>query len=379
FPVRGSVVTKLAFVVSLIFIFTISISFIGANIDEEYFELSLKKTADTSPGIVLSGENVDVDVDEPSITIRWSIMACGDAFMLPGSAGIHRSTACGLPSQPLYIFVDNDSTPTATYDPSQIPFSRSTGNRRSIQNLVQFDSDHVLDVHEARLYPFDTYLLSSTIRAVSFNNETLPIRKIVTISGTPSFDIQTKDTESYGALASNTETASRDIDMRVTRPGSARLFALLLFGLNWVLTHIAIGLVLISRRTRNVRSILKHLIFAGVIVVAIPQLRNSMPDAPGFDDLSDSIGFFPQMIISGVSATVILLILISRELDDIRDVSARASKSYPIPPPAAMNRTRPPPTPTKDADSMQISQYEIHLLVRHLKGEFVFPPVQTAH
>ncbi|GLB38323.1 hypothetical protein LshimejAT787_0501880 [Lyophyllum shimeji] len=377
-PLRGSVITKLAVIASLVFICTISISFIGANVDEKSFELSLEKTADTAPGIVLLGENVDVDVDEPSITIRWSIIACGKDFILPGSAGIHRTTSCGLPSQPLYIFVDNDVAPTATYDPSQIPFSRNTGNRRSIQNLVQFDSDHVLDVHETRLYPFDTYLLSSTIRAVTFTNETLPIRKLMTIDTTSSFDIQTTDTETYLASANETENASRDIDIRVTRPGSARFFALFLFGLNWLLTHVAIGLVMISRRIRNVRSIVKHLLSAGAIVLAIPQLRNSMPDAPGFDGvLIDSIGYFPQMIISGISAAVILLILISREVDDIRDTTSPVSRSYPIPPPAALDRVRPPPTPTKDATSAQIAHYEIHRLAKHFQGEFVFPPVQT--
>jgi hypothetical protein len=56
--------------------------------------------------IVLFGESVDVDVDEPSITIRWSILACGQSFVLPESTGSHGSKVCGLPSTSLKIYVD---------------------------------------------------------------------------------------------------------------------------------------------------------------------------------------------------------------------------------------------------------------------------------
>lgn len=156
----------------------------------------------------------------------------------------------------------------------------------SVQNLVQFDSDHVLDVHEARLYPFDTYFLTSTLRAESFNNETLPIRKLFTIDITSSFNIATSDMESFTTLANNTERISRDIDVSIRRPGEARAFALLLFALSWVLTHITIGHVILARRLTGIRTILKHLISAGAILVTIPQIRQSMPDAPGLDGKS---------------------------------------------------------------------------------------------
>lgn len=56
--------------------------------------------------LVLLGENVDVDVDEPSLTVRWSILMCGQNNYLPGSSGVHGSPFCGLPNFPLNIFVD---------------------------------------------------------------------------------------------------------------------------------------------------------------------------------------------------------------------------------------------------------------------------------
>lgn len=95
---------------------------------------------------MLVGESVDVDVDEPSVTIRWAVLACGNDFMLSGSAGVHGTNACGLPSTAMHIYVDrydhnavkryvfyhphSDESPTFTYDPSEIPFNKDTGHRR---------------------------------------------------------------------------------------------------------------------------------------------------------------------------------------------------------------------------------------------------------
>ena len=70
------------------------------------FAFSLQAWFHNLEQIVLIGESVDVDVDEPSITIRWSILACGPGYVLPESSGIHGSDSCGLPTFPILIFVD---------------------------------------------------------------------------------------------------------------------------------------------------------------------------------------------------------------------------------------------------------------------------------
>lgn len=124
-PLRGSTIVTLAIMASLFFIISISFAFLGADVEDPYFKTTLNKVAESSPGvcslssyyvdqyfyiidiqIVLIGESVDVDVDEPSITIRWSILACGQGYVLPESNGVHGSNVCGLPSLPLRIFVD---------------------------------------------------------------------------------------------------------------------------------------------------------------------------------------------------------------------------------------------------------------------------------
>jgi hypothetical protein len=100
---------------------------------------------------------------------------------------------------------------------------------------------------------------------------------------TSSFDIETVDAESDSALANDTQITSRNMDMRISRPGVARALTLLLFVGAWILAHIALGLVIIARRLAEVQSVFKYLFATVISLVAIPQMRNSMPDAPGLD------------------------------------------------------------------------------------------------
>lgn len=122
-PLHSTTLVTIAIIASLFFIISISFAFLGADVEDPYFRTTLDTVAESSPGvrsaflslihahlrvnqIVLIGESVDVDVDEPSITIRWSILACGPEYVLPESTGVHGSDVCGLLSLPLRIFVD---------------------------------------------------------------------------------------------------------------------------------------------------------------------------------------------------------------------------------------------------------------------------------
>ncbi len=150
--------------------------------------------------------------------------------------------------------------------------------------MFQFDDDHVLDVHEARLYPFDTYHLTSTFKAVSTEtDETLPIQKLATIPLTSSFVSISSDSSSVVKVANGSEQSSRDLDLQIIRPAEARAYALLLFGASWMLAHATVGLVALSWYLNDAGKVLKHLVSSFVVILLIPQLRNAMPDAPGFD------------------------------------------------------------------------------------------------
>lgn len=120
---------------------------------------------------------------------------------------------------------------------------------------------------------------------MSPSNQSISIQKIASIDETSNFLIAASDLDSYGTLSDGTKASSRDADFRVTRPGQARAFALMLFAVSWMLTHVSIGHVALAwyKEEHMKSSLMKHLIFSFAILLAHPQLRNSMPDAPGYD------------------------------------------------------------------------------------------------
>ncbi|KAI0699303.1 hypothetical protein C8T65DRAFT_303943 [Cerioporus squamosus] len=319
-PLGPGFLVGMAVTLSVLFILVIMCAFIPDDDETPAFAGILDDIAVNSPGIVLIGDDVDVDVDEPALTIRWSIIGCGQTYVLPGSEGTHGSHSCGLPAMPLHIYVDGGEEPTATFDPSILPFL-SSGRRHSVQNMFQFDDDHVLDVHQARLYPFDTYHLSSTFKAISTaTNETLPIQKLATISLTSSYVSISTDSSSVVNAADGSKQLSRDLDLQVYRPAEARAYTLLLFGTSWMLAHATVGLVALSWYLTDAGKALKHLASSFVVILLLPQLRNAMPDAPGFDGvLIDAIGFFPQMLVSAASAIVLFGMMVKRELGYLDD------------------------------------------------------------
>ncbi|KAI5891423.1 uncharacterized protein SCHCODRAFT_02629048 [Schizophyllum commune H4-8] len=402
---------------SITFILVICVAFVGGDIEQPYLKGVLDNAAKHSPGLVLIGENVDIDVDEPSIGIRWSILACGAAHMQPGSGGLHGSRVCGLPKEAVQIFVDSDVEPTGSYDPKQMPTSSDDGHPLSAQNLFQFDSDHVLDVHDARLYPFDTYYLSGTLRAMSpLTNESIPIRRLATVQNMLGFFVDTTDVASLREPAGTTpeeeltedqselDVPSRDFEMRVSRQGDARFYALALFGLGWFAVHVQGLMVYFARKTMDL-TVIRVYLAAGVgITIALPQLRNAMPDGPDLDGvLIDAIGYFPQVFLSGLGVAVLLLILIVRQ-SCAQDESAEPTDEGQVlyindPPSPPLMRSPPmrvlgrpstasshgparrppsriyPPTPSPTTPG-EVAEYEKARATKHLRGEYVFPPVQ---
>jgi hypothetical protein len=94
--------------------------------------------------------------------------------------------------------------------------------------------------------------------------------------------------------------------------------------------------------------------------------------------MSDCIGFFPQMAIIGLSTIILLLILVVREYDNMQNTSLTAAAP-------SVHHQRPtliselPCSPRGPSTSMEIAQWEMHRLIKHLKGQYVFPPIKPSH
>ncbi|KDQ62359.1 hypothetical protein JAAARDRAFT_189688 [Jaapia argillacea MUCL 33604] len=361
-PYGVTAIMVLSILFSLLFIACISLAFVSPKDDDLAFKIALDEVvAKNASGIVLVGDDVDVDVDEPSVSISWSIIGCGSGYVLAGTEGIYGCDGCGLSAVALQIFVDGNDSPVVNYDPAQLPSRRDNGHRSSIQSLYQFSSDHVLDVHESRLYPFDTYRLATTFKAVATGSDDLPpIQRLLTIGMTSNFGVMSNDSDSFIALSDGLQQPSRDIQLYIRRPSDQRMYTMALFHVGWMLTHVTVGLAVLSWVSSR-RSGWKQPASVLAILVIIPHLRNAMPDAPGFDGvLLDCIGFFPQMIISGISCIIILLLFIKHEYtqgsaerntpDDeappLKVKARRPSAALSISWRSSPNITIPPPNPT---------------------------------
>lgn len=121
--------------------------------------------------------------------------------------------------------------------------------------------------------------------------------------------------------------------------------------------------------------------------------------------MADEIGYFPQMIISSIAATVLLLILAVREFDIIgfqAEVQQKCDtysssaythpllrdRSHPVRMFTGLSRDNPfgfrissnwclspPRTPNPESRPAEVANWERHRMGRHLAGHFVFPPI----
>ncbi|EJC98157.1 uncharacterized protein FOMMEDRAFT_162515 [Fomitiporia mediterranea MF3/22] len=321
-PLGSEFLVILAVLFSLLFIFSASLAFVNSEVGP-IFKDALNSISVHQSGLVLVGENVDVDVDEPSVTIRWSALGCGGAYLLPGSPNLHGSSACGLPAIPLDLFISNSEAPVFSYNPESVPISKTASQRIVVQAHVQFDNDLVLDVHDSRLYPFDSYLVSTSIRATTSNSSVkdipMPIVGMPVVEHMPSFTMTSRDTDVVLVMDED-NTPARHIEIRIRRPAHARVYAMLIFGINWAFCHYCIGMMLLSifQGHHAGKEVLKRFASSLLVLFVIPQLRGAMPDAPGFDGvLIDTIGFFPQMTLAGLSAIILLLFTAKHELDGV--------------------------------------------------------------
>lgn len=124
-PPDRTLLVGLSLLFSILFITCVSLSFVGARRDLLVFRGPLDSlTAEGGVSldltyfgfkllieyfffqIVLIAENVDVDVDEPAVTISWTIVACGDSFALKDTYGVLGSKLCGIPAMPVNVFAN---------------------------------------------------------------------------------------------------------------------------------------------------------------------------------------------------------------------------------------------------------------------------------
>ena len=139
----------------------------------------------------------------------------------------------------------------------------------SVQNLYEFGSDYGLDVYDARLYPFDTYVLTTNIRIERTNDSSpVTVTRLLIVSENANFLISSSDAAStvmiqFSSSSDVVQSPTRDLNLTIRRPGEARFFALLLFGVNWMLAHLLWRILVALPRIYKALSYLQAYHFRG--------------------------------------------------------------------------------------------------------------------
>lgn len=165
----------------------------------------------------------------------------------------------------------------------------------STQSILQFDDSHTLDVHSTRLYPFDAYLLTTTLFVFGSNGSEerskIPFLGTVMLQHGTAFAYSCANSP-IETLYENDWYSGQLLELRMRRQMAAKCYAIIMFAINWALCHFACGFAATAIwapstvqtwRINDLACRIRLLFASMVILYIIPQIRSCMPDAPGFD------------------------------------------------------------------------------------------------
>ena len=118
--------------------------------------------------------------------------------------------------------------------------------------------------------------------SASNTNTSEPISRVLVVDTAYNFNVDSADIRTY-LDSDGFKLPTQHVNLTFKRPATTRVFTLLLFLLAWLLTHISVGQVIIARRSTGTQALVMRLAVTGGIIMVIPQLRNSMPNAPTLD------------------------------------------------------------------------------------------------
>ncbi|KZT42653.1 hypothetical protein SISSUDRAFT_1041269 [Sistotremastrum suecicum HHB10207 ss-3] len=319
FPLGRRPAIIVASILSLLSTTILSLS-IGSHSQPAEIPLFLQQISSDFSGVFIIGESIDADVEEPSITVTWALLGCGQDFVWNNATILTTGASCGMLAMKAAVFVDGSEEPVIQYDPMKFSVDSTTNLTNFLPSLFHFETEHVPNTKNAVLYPFDSYTTSTSFQLREPDSgSVIPINKISLINSTTGnlLDVSFVDIPTI-STTNGVQGPSRDVRLELTRSSGAIAYALLYFIVNWTLTHLAICLAVLSWADKGVDTPVKVLVLVFAAVVAIPHLRSSMPDAPDTQgDLTDNIGFFPQMVLVGICIIFSLLVLVLRVLSGV--------------------------------------------------------------
>ncbi|KAG1773232.1 hypothetical protein EV702DRAFT_1131048 [Suillus placidus] len=268
-----------------------------------------------SPGLVLLADMFSIDLNGQTLSVHWSLVgACGHQYT--GSSNDSCIQNQFVNNVALYLNENasvnwNVTAPIGTFDSSKMqnppPVTYIPGRKQlpaeEYESALPIDPflPYTLQKQVSTLYyPFDQHSAYVSLLAIDTDsNQSLPISGVIGYGSMLNW---------VGASAFYPTTVGNEIlyavALTVTRQRMIQVFALLLVITNWVLSVAVLWMTVLVVFRANVNNGL--ILTSTTVLFALPQIRASMPDCPPFGAFIDVAGYFMNVCLVSICASIVL-------------------------------------------------------------------------
>ncbi|TBU42732.1 hypothetical protein BD309DRAFT_991488 [Dichomitus squalens] len=269
-------------------------------------------------GIMLNGDVYNMDISSRSIQILWQYWSCRnvvDPRDVSNTVGLNWE--CGMPNVPVEMFFDGAPKPKGSYDPSiMLEGPDTSSSETSVHQELGFNTKHtihgdfVLGQDKQFYYPFDVFYFETTATALNPDtNVSIPIIQMSVDGATNTFVPHMRTSLMTRSPARDPITGdyivSHTIQYVLSRTLLTRVFVMVLFTVNWILTFAVLYIAASASTGMPVSEGL--LILPLGVILTIPSLRALWVDGPAFGILLDVLGTFTQMVLIALASVYLLV------------------------------------------------------------------------
>ncbi|EJF67385.1 hypothetical protein DICSQDRAFT_177011 [Dichomitus squalens LYAD-421 SS1] len=267
-------------------------------------------------GIMLNGDVYNMDITSRSIQVLWQYWGCRN-FIDPEDVSntVGLNWECGMPDVPVEFFIDGAPEPKGSYDPSLEGYDTSSSGT-SVHQEMGFNTKHtihgdfILGQDKQFYYPFDVFFFETTAAALNPDtNVSIPIIQMTVDGATNTFVPHMRTSLMTRSPARDPITGdyivSHTIQYVLNRTLLTRVFVMVLFTVNWILTFAVLYIAASASTGMPVSEGL--LILPLGVILTIPSLRALWVDGPAFGILLDVLGTFTQMVLIALASVYLLV------------------------------------------------------------------------
>jgi hypothetical protein len=270
-------------------------------------------------GIFFLGHVYEVSVSTRTLSVSWLVGGCGNLRLQ--TAVNFPDSKCGLANVPFDVYIDSSLFTESRfhYDPTVHPVGNPPMNNTIyVQALNEFQYKHTMDISTTDLqnhrpfdqryfYPFDKYSIVTTF--VVFNtaaNASLPIVRLALSDTVNNFQPQLDEWQTQTRVNHSLIVNSRTTHANIQRTISAKVFVILIFISNWIITAAVMYITCLALWS-NTKFGDGVVLLPMTIILTLPLLRQFFVDSPPIGILLDSLGLILQMFLVAICSIALLL------------------------------------------------------------------------